>query len=235
MMRLIFFAVVLCLAAVAGMALALEHYFGWKGLIALPLILVALVWLGKKGIGYLFRRFALGLFSLKSRVLRGAEMTVHSIIPVPKPIFPEEQIEEEPAQGDEKPAHAALVEANKEPEEPKAEAPEDPKEYVAVDMTITPKSPNADSVWEPGEFILTSDRLASLMDLEDGTKEVGTTELVEIWDGSGFVGDDPGKYPGTQRLKVTFAVRPGTGKAWLHYYAETIGQLELPRPELRVG
>src|SRR2546423_14770848 len=94
MIRLIFLAVVLILFAVAGFVLALEHYFGWKALIALPFVLVLVVWLGKKGIGYLFRRFALGLFSMKSRVLRGAELTVHSIIPVPKPIFPQEKTEE---------------------------------------------------------------------------------------------------------------------------------------------
>jgi hypothetical protein len=202
MIRLIFFAVVLLLAAVAGIALALQHYFG--------------------------------LFSMKSRVLRGAELTVHSIVPVPKPTFPEINTEKVLIGGNEKPDGTEPVEVKKETEEqPQAEEPEDPKEYVAVDMTIAPNENNADSVWEPGEFILTSDRLRSLMDLEDGSKEVGTTELVEMWDGSGFVGDDPGKYPGTQRLKVTFAVKPGTSHGWLHYYAETIGQLELPRPAVR--
>ena len=83
--------------------------------------------------------------------------------------------------------------------------------------------------------MLASARISSLMELEDGSKEVGTTELVEIWDGSAFVEDDPGKYPGAQRLKVTFAVKPGTTKPWLHYYAETIGQLELPRTALQEG
>jgi len=40
---------------------------------------------------------------------------------------------------------------------------------------------------------------------------------------------------GEQRLKVTFGVKPGTSNAWLHYYAETIGSLELPSWELREG
>ena len=45
MIRLIFLAVVLILFAVAGFVLALEHYFGWKALIALPFVLVLVVWL----------------------------------------------------------------------------------------------------------------------------------------------------------------------------------------------
>ena len=52
---------------------------------------------------------------------------------------------------------------------------------------------------------------------------------VKIWDGTKFGPDDPGKYPGEQRLKLTFSIKPGASKAWLHYYAETIGVLELPR------
>ena len=109
--------------------------------------------------------------------------------------------------------------------EERSEDPVELKNYWVVDMTIIPKDAECSSVWEPGELILNSQRISSLMEMED--KEVGNTELVEIWDGANFVDDDPGKYPGAQRLKVTFAVKPGTSRAWLQYYAETVGQLEL--------
>ena len=91
-----------------------------------------------------------------------------------------------------------------------------------------PREGNAERVWEPGEFILVSEPIKSLADLEDGDKEVGSTHDVRVWNGTVFGPDDPGKYPGEQRLKLTFSVTPGTTKAWLQYYNEPIGSLLLP-------
>jgi hypothetical protein len=222
MVRMILVVVVLLLALVAGIAVALNHYFGWKGLIAFPFILIALVWLGKVIIGRLIKRFALGLFGMKSGVLRGATMAVHSVTAVAKP-EPTPEPEEDTSEED-------RIDADEEEDaEPAADVTEsEPKHYFAVDVTITPKG-NGEHYWEPGEFILTSERLSSLEDLEDGEKQVGDMERVEIWDGAVFGPDDPGKYPGPQRLRLTFAVKPGTSRAWLQYYAEPIGELELPR------
>jgi len=42
------------------------------------------------------------------------------------------------------------------------------------------------------------------------------------------VDDEIGKYPGEQRLKLTMEVTPGTRHAWLYYYQEQVGALELP-------
>jgi len=217
MIRLIMLVVVVALALAAGMAVALEHFFGWKGLIVFPFILIALVWLGKMIIGRLIKRFALGLFGMKSGVLRGATMAVHAITAVGKP-EPTEACESDEDSGD----------PQEEKIEPEAEAEEDkPKHYFAVDVTITPKG-NGEHYWEPGEFILTSERLSSLEDLEDDGKQVGDMERVEIWDGAIFGPDDPGKYPGPQRLRLTFAVKPGTSRAWMQYYAEPLGEVMLP-------
>jgi len=223
MVRLILVVVILLLTLVAGIAVALNHFFGWKGLIAFPFILIGLVWLGKKSIGLLIKRFALGLFGMKSGVLRGATMTVHSIAAVARP----EQIPE--PEGDESeehdPGENEKVEAGAEMAANETE--NEPKHYFAVDVTITPKG-NGENYWEPGEFILTSERLSSLEDLEDDGKQVGDMELVEIWDGAVFGPDDPGKYPGPQRLRLTFAAKPGTTRAWVQYYAEPIGEIALP-------
>src|SRR5580765_2336262 len=93
-MRLILLAVLFLLILVGGIAVALFHFFGWKGMLAFPFIVIALVWLGKIVIAKLIKDFALVLFSMKSKVLRGAAMTVHSIKPIPKPL------PYQPAEGD---------------------------------------------------------------------------------------------------------------------------------------
>jgi hypothetical protein len=237
MLRIIILALLALSAFAGGLALALFHWFGWKGLIAFPIIVLLGVWLGKMLIGKAIKRFALGLFSMKARVLRGATMQVHSIEAVPKPpeVIAEAATEEETDveeaaeeaevedSGDERAASESDRAEQAEPEEP--EQPEEPKEYFAIDLTITPRE-EGQHVWEPGEFVLATEKISSLEELE--AKEVGTTDGVLIWDGSAFVLDEQCKYPGIQRLKLTVATTPGTSKAWLHYYNEPIGCLELP-------
>ena len=219
MIRLILFVVVALLVIVGGLAVALFHFFRWKGLVIFPFILVALVWLAKVIITQLVKRFALGLFGLKAGVLRGATMNVHSIKSIPKP--PEREISIEAGDESAGSVEEEVAEANLAPGEPPP-----PNDYVEVDVTITPKDRTGEAVWEPSELMLTTDKIKSLADLED--KEAGTAHSVEIWNGTSFGPDDPGKYPGEQRLKIIFTVNPGTTLAWLHYYNEPIGQLKLP-------
>src|SRR5262245_42791692 len=172
MLRLILVVVLLVLIFVGGVAAALFHFYGWKGALAFPIVLLALLWLGKIFIGKLIKGFALSLFSMKSRVLRGATMTVHSILPVSKPQEPE--AEEEEDEGEEEDTDKDETDASKSASqsetaaEPKEktddEVPEveEPKEYFAVDFTITPQDSSQGRVWEPGEFILTSEKIKSL-------------------------------------------------------------------------
>src|SRR6188474_2686465 len=103
MLRLIFILVLAFVAIIAGSSIALWHFFGWKGLIALPFILIVLLWLGKKVGGYFFKRVALSLFEMKSKVLRGASMKVHSVTAVAQPKH-EGEVEE--AEEDEEPDEA---------------------------------------------------------------------------------------------------------------------------------
>ena len=232
MLRLILIAITLLLVLVGGLAVALSHFYGWKGLIAFPFILLLLVWLGKVVIGKLLKGFLLRLFSMKSGALRGASMTVHSITPISEPAqASHKSIAEKDEEADDSEEDADEDEDEEETEEAPEEGesePEEPRHYYAVDLTITPREKNQQRFWEPGELILTSERLKSLEDLENGEKEVGTAHDVEVWNGSSFGPDDECKYPGERRLRVTFAVKPGTSKAWLHYYAETLGSMEFP-------
>jgi hypothetical protein len=222
--RILLLAVVALLAAAGGLALALNHYFGWKGLLAYPVLLIGLVWLGKIVITKLVKRFFLGLFGMKAGVLRGASMIAHSIVPVPKPPQPQADPEDKPndaAEADD------ADDDDGEPDDERAdEEPAKPQVYYEIDITITPRRPDDDAVWEPTELMLTSQPINSLEDLADN--EVGTTYDCLIWNGSAFVEDDIGKYPGEQRLKLTVEVTPGTRHTWLYYYQEKIGPLELP-------
>ncbi|MCD6050696.1 MAG: hypothetical protein K0Q55_2099 [Verrucomicrobia bacterium] len=213
MIRLVLIIIALSLALVSGIAVALHHYWGWKGLIAFPFLLIALLWGGKILVGNLIKKFFLSMFSLKSRVLREATMNVHSVKAIPMP-----KLELEDDDHD----HSAAGDDHDHDED----ADDEPRHYFQVDVTINPKDENR--VWEPGEFILTSDRIKSLEELEDGSKELGTTHEVLIWNGTAFGPDEDGKYPGQQRLLITFAVKPNSSKAWLHYYDEPIGTLKLP-------
>jgi len=226
MLRLIVIVAVFVCVVVGGGAVALYHFFGWKGLVALPFILIGGLWVTKIIIGKLVKRFLLRLFSMKSSVLRGATMTLHSVTAVskPKPDAGEEVIEVEGADG-EVPKAAAESPAQ-------AAEPEEVRHYFAVDMTIRPQDGQKEAHWEPGEFILTSERIKDLADLEDSEKELGRTEMVEVWNGSVFGPNEEGKYPGEQRLKIIFAVKPGTSKAWMHYYDEAVGMLDLPAWQL---
>lgn len=210
MLRIILVAIVALLAAAGGLALVLNHYFGWKGLLAFPVFLLLLVLLGKLIIGRIFKHFVLGLIGRKAHVLRKASMTVHSIVPISKPAAQEIEADEDEAGDDPQ-------------DEPAAE---EPGVYYEIDVTITPRGGNDATVWEPGELILTSQPIATLEGLEE--HEVGTTYECLLWNGSVFVEDEAGKHPGEQRLKLTVEIKPGTREAWLQYYQEKIGRLELP-------
>jgi hypothetical protein len=219
MLRLILLVVVGLFVAAGVLAVLLFHFLGWKGLILFPFLILALLWVAKLVIKSLVKNLALRLFGMKSRVLRGATMNIHSIKSVPKPAEsepePDGKDEDADDQGEEK--ENQLV---------KTTEPPSPKDYVELDVTITPKLNAGDSVWEPSELILTSEKIKSLADLEE--KEIGTVHSLEVWGGSAFGPDDPGKYPGEQRLKIIFEVEPGANSCWLHYYNELIGQLKLP-------
>ena len=227
MIRLILFAVVVFLVVVGVLAIALFHFFGWPGLIAFPFLIIGLIWLTKLIVVNLIKRFALGLFGIKAGVLKGATINIHSIKSIPKPPEPADEPEADDSDPDNPETPAIGEKGDEQPARP-----EDVKDYVELDVTITPRSGTDGAVWEPSELILTSDKIKSLADV--GEKEVGTAHSVEIWNGTAFGPDDPGKYPGEQRLKIIFAVKPGTANGWLYYYNQPIGQLQLPQGTIDV-
>jgi hypothetical protein len=220
MLRLLLIVVGLGLLLLGGVAVLLHHFFGWQGLLAFPFLFLGMLWLAKIIVGHLFKRLALGLFGVKASALRGARLEVHSVTPITKPveidIETETEAERESATND-----RAVVPLATEPD-----AAEKPQAYYVVDLTLTPQSNATDRYWEPGELMLATRKVTQLADLENN--EAGGAESVEIWNGSTFGPDEQGKYPGPQRLKITFAVKPGLERAWLHYYNEPLGEVVFP-------
>jgi hypothetical protein len=179
MLKLILVAVLVALLFVGGLAVALFHFWGWKGMVAFPFLLIVLIWVSKVLLGKLFKGLALRLFSMKSGALRGASMTLHSVIPVPKPVEVEEEEENENGEDgegdvdeeveDEEPGEEEENEEEdeNENEEEEEEEEEQPRQYYAVELTITPSDKCQGRFWEPGEFILSSEKVKSIEDLEE--------------------------------------------------------------------
>jgi hypothetical protein len=214
MLRIILISVLVAVGLVAAGGAALYQYWGWKGLIVLPFGVIVLLWVVKKIIGKMMKRFFQGLFESKSKALHGATMEVHRITPVLKPletqIADNQEDEEEPDSSDDE------------------EQPEKPPHYFEVELTITPAETGEEHFWEPAELLLASERLESFTALTGEDKQVGRVHSVMVWNGNSFGPDDSGKYPGIQRLLATYEVNPGTSSAWLQYYNEPLGEIIFP-------
>src|SRR5689334_16167380 len=136
MIRFIFIVIVWLLLMVGLVAVILYHFLGWKGVLAFPVVMIVLAFLGKFFIKRLVRRLFMVPFKMKSRVLHKAKMEVHSVKPVTVLRRMDEVDESEDA--------AAEV-----------------KHYYEVDVTITPRG-NGERLWEPTEFILTTEPVSKL-------------------------------------------------------------------------
>jgi hypothetical protein len=209
MLRIILVAVAVFLMLICAAAVGLYAWLGWKGLAVFPVVLLLFLWIAKMIIGKLIKAVGVGLFSIKARALRDARLTVNSIISIPPP----EDTKSNPATENET---AAPIAEEKEPE----------YDYYLADITITPAEANQSMGWEASELILTSAKIKGLEDLQE--KEVGHTHDVLVWDGKEFQEDAGDKPPGTQRLKITFALKPGVFTAYLYYYNEVVGLINFP-------
>jgi len=152
------------------------------------------------------------LFDTKSRVLRDAQVAVHTV----------ELTERPPVVQDEELDELELDEDTIDPETTK---------YVLVDATITPGDPTGPMQhWEPGEFRLVGfEHDTSLEALAEGLDEGGDVMHAERLDADGTADDDFDKVVGEHRLRLVFACpRSMTGRAKLQYYFEGIGDFKIP-------
>ncbi len=216
MLRIILIGLVLLLTVTVAFAVLLFQQFGWMGMIAFPFILTGLAWISKIIIGQLIRNFIVKALSIKSEVLHLANLTIHSVKSVPKPPIVIEVFDAD-ATGE------AAADSNSEDEE----SNEGPKKYVEVELTITPQAGKNASLWEPAELTLMERPVSSLLELER-VDAIGTVQDVRIWEDGRFTADDRGKYPGEQKLCVTFEVQAGSRKAVVQYYNNALGEIEFP-------
>jgi len=141
-------------------------------------------------------------FKAKGAVLRGAEVTVHSLVPATPP---SEQL---------RPSH-----------------PSDADDVVArtffhVELTITPKTRGTTfTQWEPAELLLVGPEFVTESDTED---DACVISRVERWEQNGFVEEEAAKLKGAQRLRLLIGVQPPHLSLRLQYYFEQLAVVAIP-------
>lgn len=150
-------------------------------------------------------------FRAKGKVLRGAEATIHSVVPTeapPQKNYGDDEFEEDDDEDFE----------------------DEPGSYYWIDVTITPpEGKNGTfSLWEPSELVLVDINAPSgvkaLEEEEDPSSYVADEE---IFDGEKFV-EGGGKYPGPQRLRLLMSCPPELRNVKFRYYFEEFGSFTLP-------
>lgn len=179
--------------------IALKAFLAAFGWVVWVALLVLVVALALSG-KYLFRQLLLTPFRMKGRVLQGAECRVLRV------------------------EHAGTV--------PVEDGGEDGAPAVAhrylVEAEITPKASGGGGfqLWEPGE--LRASVPGSRPDAEADENDLGSVGALQIWDGTSWVEDEGGKYPGPQRLRLTFDLPRPVDRFVLRYYFEDVGEVRTP-------
>ena len=222
MCRLILLVILLWLV---GLTIAVTVAAIYGPIWSIPLVVIGYLLLSAILLKVAFKQLLLIPFRLKGRVLRGATMQLHGIErgvrprrgmdPSPAPSLPD-------AAGGE---NSPTVEVRR--RDPAAEPP-DNREYYWVDMTIKPiADPNgAFKLWEPSELALMP--AGARISIKDDVEEAAVHE-VQVWTDGTWAKDDACKYPGMQRVRLLFGVKPGfTRHVKVRYYLESFGDLQLP-------
>ena len=215
-----------------GIPAVSARYMPWWGTVLVVLgEAVLLLALGPKLAGFAIRRFALGLFMTKSKVLRDATVNVHRVEPTERPARRAHDAGEG-ADGD--------ADDEQEEHEPEAEDEDDddadnkPVHYVLVDFTLTPKPGlSVMQFYDPSELMLApSDHKVTFEeDPTDDDAGLASVERLCLVDESGAETEDFDKITGPAHLRVVFECPQSlTGRAKFRYYFETFGELMLPPP-----
>lgn len=149
---------------------------------------------------HLFRQAVLAPFRMKGSALRGAECRVLRV------------------------EHRGAVPAEEEGEDG---LPALAHRYL-VELEIVPKAAADASfrLWEPAE--LRASVPGSKPDGEAEESDLGTVGEIQVWDGTAWIEDDGAKYPGPQRLRLTFDLRRPVDRFVLRYYFEDVGEVRTP-------
>ena len=239
MLRILFLALLL---AAVSIALAIRYLPWYVSVGLLIAFFVSAKYLFRWGI----RRALMIPFRMKGGALRGATIEVHSVEPTTAPVrrVEPEVDEEEERQGELETIRTTDAEgvttevlspvSDGDESEEEREEVEDrtPRDWYRIDLTIRPTpNPGGFQFWEPSEFFLVPYDMKVSLDSLDGD-ETSPVEEVRVWDPETrqWMKDDPGKYPGEQRLQLVFGIKPAAPRRWkLQYYFESFGEIELPR------
>jgi len=141
-----------------------------------------------------------GLFDSKSRVLRGARVTVHALLPIARP------------EGSEDTQDRRWFDLD-----------------VTLDVP-KPRAGDAMTFWDPFDLDLTDVATPPRsMDDDDGAEEKDFVVVhdVKLWaDGAPHEIED--KLQGSARLRLVVGVLPGLTKAKFRYYFEDFGDVDFP-------
>jgi hypothetical protein len=226
------------------------QYLPWWGTV---LVLIGEVIVLVKGVpkllGYWIKRFALGLFTTKSRVLKGATVQVHEVRPTTRPARRRKLgaagISEDSQRTEVTAADGTVVttpvvrddeegDDNNDDDESGEESEEEESKndrFVLVDCTITPVSGSSKmELYEPSELLLVP--IDAKIDLTEDPTSNGISASAHdltLIDTAGAETKDFDKISGPAHLRITFRC-PETlkGRVKFRYYFETFGDLALP-------
>jgi hypothetical protein len=231
--------VVILALLIAIPVIAARYLPGWGVLLVVVAEAAALVVGIPKLIGFGVKRFAIGLFMTKSKVLRGAAVHVHDVRPTSKPASDSNTVPAPALSGNAaEPSGAPAADQDEEEtatvspvEQSAVAAPASADRYVLVDFTLTP-APSASKMrfYEPSELLLVPID-AKIAITEDPTSDGQSASVadIKIVDDAGNEQDGNDKYDQPLRFRATFACPPALrGRVKFRYYFESFGDLLLP-------
>ncbi len=196
----------------------------WQAILVSFLTFLLLVYSAKYLIRYAVSRLgamAADLFRIKSQVLRGATVEIHSVRPIDVPAgaiadFKENAGEDEDDEDGEVEEHADPVKLR----------------WYEIEATIFPgtRAPGPMTHWDIDDLRLVpadTPDIESPEDLEAVVDEVGFYRVRLIDNGEEIDPDGP-KVPGPQRLRFTAGFPPVSRDWKFRYYFEQFGRIRLP-------
>ena len=219
----------LALLVLIGIPLLAGQYLPWWGTLLVVVGEIALLVLaGPKLFTYAVKRFAIGLFMTKSKVLRGATVVVHRVEPAEAR---QPSVENADAPADVAETSDAEQDEDDEPGEDD-ESRDGPRRYVLVDFTVTPQPGQSRmQFYDPSELMLVPFdlKVSPDPDSEPDDANSASVDRLTLVNPDGTEVTDFDKLTGPAHLRIVFACPPPlSGRVKFRYYFETFGDLTLP-------
>ena len=203
--------------------LAAQYLPWWETLLVVVGEVTLLILAGPKLFTYGVKRFAIGVFMTKSKVLRGATAVVHRVEPATAP---------EPA--DNIATGETEDQEERDDEDDQDEERGGPRRYVLVEFTVTPQPGQSRmQFYDPSEMMLVPYDLKLSADPDadptDDDARAASVDRLTLVNPDGTEVTEFDKITGPARLRIVFACPPTlTGRVKFRYYFETFGDLTRP-------